>query len=185
MDIVYLEKAYICGPTLSSLLNSVIKVGHNVDGLLFGHFDCKSQQVFQDEDSGLISVEEHEAHLTASLCSATCCSFYNSSGELDVDRLKSLLAFREPGLDSMIGWFSYRVEAPLSPSLREGAVSRSLCASAALHTAKQLAAKTPADATATARKRLPPMLMMLISSSSNYHGGATLTLDYSSFKSGA
>jgi hypothetical protein len=53
MDLITVEKAYTCGTTLSSLLNSVIKLGHNVDGLLFGHFHSKSQQAYQDDESGV------------------------------------------------------------------------------------------------------------------------------------
>ena len=114
MDSASLKCVHVHGATLSALLHSLISAQGPVDGLLLGHYQTATRSHYQDDDSGLegpdamqsmvlatyppkchhsgmLTVSEHSAVLTETVCSSTSCSFYSPAGEVEEDALMAML----------------------------------------------------------------------------------------------
>ncbi|GMH26532.1 hypothetical protein Nepgr_028375 [Nepenthes gracilis] len=126
-----LQKVTIPGPTLASLIHRVFSSPGDSDGLLFGRVSHIIPSSLSD-DADLISTTSSAssgysstlvATVTGFISPGTTCSFYDSSGHLDISSLRRLVHLSNHPL---IGWFSARRRCPLSPSLREFSVSQSL-----------------------------------------------------------
>mmetsp|Transcript_26014 Transcript_26014/g.77148 ORF Transcript_26014/g.77148 Transcript_26014/m.77148 type:complete len:309 (-) Transcript_26014:111-1037(-) len=169
MDPFTIKSASIHGPTLSMILQSLLAGGRECDGLLFGSFRTARESRFNDDDQEPIINEEHKACISAAVCCASTCSFFNAVGEVDEERLCSSVppaGSQEP----MVGWLSYRHSSPLHPSMREAASCGSLYQHAAAKHAR------------SSSVQLPPLLFLLVTSHQEKHAGATLTFEYKLFQ---
>mmetsp|Transcript_28693 Transcript_28693/g.63184 ORF Transcript_28693/g.63184 Transcript_28693/m.63184 type:complete len:248 (+) Transcript_28693:38-781(+) len=171
MSSLHLQKVNIYGATLASLLQSVLVGGQNCDGLLFGKVHTCTKQSYQDDDSDLLVTEEHQAYITSYVCFASTCSFYDGIGQVQEQKLLSLMP-QSCSRDPLLGWFSFRSSSPCHPSMREAAVSQSLqaCPIFLDHQRQNNSSGRPA-----------PLLFMVVSSSHD-HAGATTSMQYRTFQ---
>lgn len=154
----------IHGVALASLLQSAKAGRRDCDGLLFGTLETRQSQLLQD-DGGPALVVETIAHVNGCLCLASVLSFYNGAGDVDVAALENLTSGTD---DTLLGWFSYRASSICQPSMREAAVTASLC---------QVLPRRSA-----AQSGPPPAVLFAIITTSDDHNGATLSLQYRFFQ---
>uniref|UniRef100_A0A7N0T344 Uncharacterized protein n=1 Tax=Kalanchoe fedtschenkoi TaxID=63787 RepID=A0A7N0T344_KALFE len=121
------QKVAISGPTLASMIQRISTSESDIDGLLFGHVNSSILSLSDDDPS--TSTANLTATITSFIPAPTKPYFYNSIGQIDTPKLRSLSL---PSL-TLIGWFSGRRQTQSRPSMREFGVTRSLSATSEFH----------------------------------------------------
>ncbi|CAM8924585.1 hypothetical protein QQ045_022167 [Rhodiola kirilowii] len=119
-----LQKVAISGPTLASILQRIFTSESDLDGLLFGHVTTSLLSLSDDDPSTSSTSTTLTATVTSFISAASKLYFYNSTGQIDFPKLRTLLP-PSPSL-TLIGWFSGRRQSSSRPSMREFGVTRSL-----------------------------------------------------------
>jgi len=110
-------EASIAGASLASLLFDIECAREDIEGFLFGTVSQVKFNTLEDDSTNNI-VTDTVIAIQSYYKTGQPGSFYDAFGNLDVEKIKSVLSGRQ----SLLGWFKYRKGAVQRPSIRELAV---------------------------------------------------------------
>jgi len=113
----------IAGPTLAALMFEMSSSSQDMEGFLFG--TVAQQKVRTQEDSSESEKYLVNLAIQSFFCSPSTFSFYDSLGEVNMPRVQETIAEKTKS-QSLLGWFKFRRNSSLRPSLRESYVHSQL-----------------------------------------------------------
>jgi len=156
-------KVDIAGPILSNLLYDITHSPNDLEGFLYGTISHTAVDIVEDA-SALTTKVQTVISIQGSSISGQEFSFYDQNGQLvDLNQLRGL----SPPQFQIIGWFRYRRDTPLRPSLREITVHQNLLDVIAKTDNKQTQASIDKN-----------NFIMALFTSSHTDNNATHTFDY-------
>ncbi|GLC46961.1 hypothetical protein PLESTM_002000600 [Pleodorina starrii] len=182
-----LLKVTVHGASLATILYAVTAGGAPCDGLIYGETVTTTIQHLRDDDD-MATTTESRAALTASICCAATCSFYDEAGELREPVLEELTAAQPAPL---LGWLSYR-PAPSCTTTATAAASAGPAPSSSSSSCSSGSWLRPsmresAVTLALLRRQLArhggrQAVLLLLVSTGDSHNGATLTWQFRCFQ---